>query len=119
MKASAVCFMFAGINASSSSGETWKPGLGCPVHGCRLKVARDVFELRRHWKEKHEEITAMFHCSACSFVSKRRYGVIQHYRQRHDRDVPKGSGTCIGSVEYQHNKEFIDPHPFTLESLLR
>ncbi|KAK3799046.1 hypothetical protein RRG08_051329 [Elysia crispata] len=97
----------------------WQPGNGCPVHGCRLRVARDVFDLRRHWKEKHEEIIAMFHCSACPYVAKRKYRVFQHYRLRHNSNVINGSPECIGRIEYQHNKEFIDPQPLTLEAVLR
>ena len=115
-----ISFMFAGNRAPGLlANKVWQPGLGCPVQGCRLKVARDVFDMRRHWNEKHEEIIAKYHCSACPYVAKRRHTVFQHFRLRHNKDVHNGSPGCIGSVEYQHNKEFMDPYPLTLEAILQ
>ncbi|GFO13605.1 hypothetical protein PoB_004011000 [Plakobranchus ocellatus] len=118
-------FVFTGISTMQARipglgyDRIWQRGYACPVQGCGLQSVRDVTDLKRHWREKHEEIIAKFHCSACSYVSKRKSNVFQHFRLRHNGNMLGNSSESVGKVEYQHNKQFIDPYPLTLESVLR
>lgn len=93
----------------------WEPGSGCPVLGCGAKFCRNKSDLRSHWLEKHEEITAYYHCALCSRVSfKRKSNLFAHIRCRHGGNLQ----ACVGKVEFQNNSEFIDPFPLTLRSVL-
>ncbi|CAG5116062.1 unnamed protein product [Candidula unifasciata] len=95
-------------------GGLWQPGLGCPVPGCSANVIRQAIHLKIHWTEKHEEIVAKYHCSACLFYTKRKSNLFQHFRLKHGNDISQ----AVGKVEYQHNREFQDPYPYTLDEVL-
>ncbi|XP_055898619.1 uncharacterized protein LOC106079054 isoform X12 [Biomphalaria glabrata] len=92
----------------------WAPGSGCPVQGCVAKFCRNKSDLRYHWLEKHEEITAYYHCALCTVSFKRKSNLLAHIRLKHGSNVR----ACLGKVEYQSNPEFIDPKPLTLSSVL-
>ncbi|GFR65876.1 hypothetical protein ElyMa_005542900 [Elysia marginata] len=100
----------------------WFPGGACPVLGCGAKKIRKVWEYKRHWREMHEAVVATFPCSKCSFFSKRRFDVVQHFVSCHWR-VTNGElvdkNGCVGNVVYQENPGYVDPYPLTLNSVLK
>ncbi|XP_059147034.1 uncharacterized protein LOC131934882 isoform X15 [Physella acuta] len=92
----------------------WEPGSGCPVPGCVAKFCRNKSDLRYHWLEKHEEITAYYHCALCPVSFKRKSNLLAHIRMKHGSNMT----ACLGKIEYQANPEFIDPRPLSLNSVL-
>ncbi|XP_059147024.1 uncharacterized protein LOC131934882 isoform X6 [Physella acuta] len=89
----------------------------CPVPACSNNCQRIGFtecELKRHWSEKHEEYVQIYHCALCSFVTKRKGNVNRHIKTTHSQDVE----SCIGNVDYQLNREYVPPHPFTYKMAL-
>ncbi|GFO13607.1 Zinc finger protein 407 [Plakobranchus ocellatus] len=98
----------------------WVPGQACTVKGCGARGIRLLSDLRRHWREKHEEIVPMFHCSACAYISKRKSNIFNHFRRQHRHRLQDtcSNEECIGETNYQHNQEFIDPYPLTLDIML-
>lgn len=112
--------MSAGISVGKTipvtyCSSTWMAGLGCPVQGCGARKIPTSTRLREHWTEKHEEIVPKYHCSRCEYASKRKSNLFMHFRKKH------GGGDlsrCIGQIDFQHNREFEDPSPLTLEAVL-
>ncbi|XP_055898605.1 uncharacterized protein LOC106079054 isoform X9 [Biomphalaria glabrata] len=89
----------------------------CPVPACSTNSLRLGFtecELKRHWSEKHEKYVKIHHCAQCSFVAKRKGNVYRHIRTTHSNDGP----LVLGEVDFQPNKEYVSPHPFTFEMAL-
>ncbi|KAK3799044.1 hypothetical protein RRG08_051327 [Elysia crispata] len=120
----ATIVFFSGLTFSQSEvlfdppNKLWVPGQGCPVRRCGARGINVVSDLRRHWREKHEEIVAKYQCTACSYVSKRKSNLSYHFRKRHGL-LPTGSSVeYVEKVEYQHNQEYIDPYPLSLQIVL-
>ncbi|GFR65874.1 transcriptional repressor CTCF [Elysia marginata] len=98
--------------------QVWLPGQGCPVERCGVPRINVLCDMKRHWREKHEEIVAKYLCPACSYVSKRKSNLTYHYRMRHGSLEAGSSVVCPENVEYHFNREYIDPYPLTLEVVL-
>ena len=77
----------------------------CPVEGCRVRTV----QMRRHWREKHEELVAVYGCSICSYTSKRKNHVVVHASKIHGVN----GEMAVNGVEYRQNDQYIDPGPFT------
>lgn len=93
----------------------WWPGQSCPVPGCGALRIRTSTKLRQHWNEKHEDVVPKYHCSLCPYLTKRKTNLFMHFRSRHkEGDIL----SCIGKVNHQKNKQFLDPSPLTLDSVL-
>lgn len=69
----------------------------------------------RHWREKHERYIKQFLCGLCAVRCKRKSDLIRHIRHRHDTDC---NAESQGPIEYLPNRQFIDPQPHTLESVM-
>ncbi|RUS74165.1 hypothetical protein EGW08_018080 [Elysia chlorotica] len=113
---------FSGLAFSKSkahfgpSYSLWVPGQGCPVGRCGARMITLVSDFRRHWREKHEEIVAKYHCTACLYVSKRKSNLSNHFRKRHGHLAADSSVECVDRVEYHRNQEYIDPYPLSLQN---
>lgn len=101
--------------STNSSTRRWIPGLGCPVPRCGAKKIQSTTRLREHWNDKHEEIVPKFQCSLCSHTTKRKSNLLMHFRYRHPEADPS---LCVGDISYQHNNEFQDPFPLTIQNIL-
>lgn len=92
--------------------------LFCPVPACNATFQQRIgfteCEMKRHWLEKHEECVRLHHCALCNFVAKRKGNVYRHIRTAHNRDIH----SSLGHIDFQPNKEFVPPHPFTLKMAL-
>ena len=78
----------------------------CPVNGCPVTAVK----LKRHWKEIHEELVAVYRCNVCGTTSKRRDKIVIHTIRCHS-SVPGDS--AVSDVEFIPNKSFVDPAPLT------
>lgn len=85
----------------------------CPVTGCNTAVGSNS-DFHRHWKERHVASVVMYHCSYCNFPAKRKTNLIRHACVRHGLSKDE----AVGKVEFQANKEFINPSPWTLHKAL-
>jgi hypothetical protein len=92
----------------------WVLGAKCPVVTCQGSGFPDRSHFKRHWKEKHEEIIVKYICPHCNCRYKRRDDIVRHARVVHKLYI---SASSLSEV-YQHNKEFVDPWPFTQETAL-
>ena len=115
-------FFFSGVSQAEEKYDDspytmWVPGRGCPVRKCGARGINVLADMKRHWREKHEEIVPKFHCTACSYVSKRKSNLGLHFRKRHG-PIDRSNIDCVDKVEYQINLEYIDPSPLTLEIVL-
>lgn len=53
-------------------------------------------------------------CAVCPYISKRREKLLEHIRHKHiDLDIEM----AIGDIEYEANAQFVDPSPFTFDSI--
>lgn len=53
-------------------------------------------------------------CPHCHSQSKRRGDIVRHVRVVHQLSIPASNVSEV----YQHNKEFVDPWPLTLQSVM-
>ena len=99
-----------------SSGNVQHIGLCCPVPDCQDKHVTYNWkqDLKRHWMEQHEELTALQTCVVCNFVTKRKTNLLRHIKFKHPQLNPQEG---LGPVQYQENKRYINPHPFTQDML--
>ena len=111
------------LEAAGPSGEMMGDGSGklhtdysfsCPVALCKDVQFKIRKEVKRHWKEQHEELIENHICAICGYSTKRKYNLVGHVKQKHMFTNPQEG---IGPTQYKENRSFINPYQFTKEML--
>jgi len=111
------------LEAAGPSGEMMGDGSGkppkgfgftCPVADCKSSQFSQLHHFKRHWTEQHEGLVEHHVCLICGYASKRKSNLMNHMKQKHPHIKPEER---LGGVQLYENKNFINPYPFTKESV--
>lgn len=89
----------------------WK---SCPVSDCKAFVLGHRAKFKRHWIARHERYVTKYFCPVCRAAYKRKDDLRAHTNRHEDFVLDMDKVEC----QFLENKEFLDPHPFTLETAI-